>query len=94
MDGSVTHQDYYSQFVTPKISALVVGEIGMKRLQASKDQHLNDIELEIWDWIGLQFRAEVSPKLKEAGDFVSMAGLVCIAKSAARHVLKENEVAA
>lgn len=86
MAGNCTHQEYYAQFVTPEIKVSVIRAIGLKKLMASTDPHLNDIPLERWDDISTNAGA----KMKEAGDFLSMAGNVCIAKAAARQIIEQE----
>ena len=44
-----THQQYYSQFVTPGIIKLVKTHIGDKELLTSRNPHFNDIPLARWD---------------------------------------------
>lgn len=44
------HRRYYSQFVTPRMIALVRNNIGERRLKASKDPYyFNDLPLFLWD---------------------------------------------
>lgn len=49
MSNTCSHQEYYSQFITPKIKQLVEAEIGIDRIKSSKDEHFNDIPLARWD---------------------------------------------
>lgn len=93
MAGRATHQEYYEQFVTPAICNQVQHDIGIRALRHSHDEHLNDIPLHLWDAIALRTRVEVSPKLREAGDFWSSATGVCIAKVAARMLVHTDQEA-
>lgn len=86
MDGKCTHREYYAQFVTPEIKVDILRIIGLKALMASTDPHLNDIQLGTWDGIC----SNAHHKMREAGDFLTMAGNVCIAKEAARQIIEEN----
>jgi hypothetical protein len=89
LDKEVTHEEYYSQFVTNTIKSLVSRNIGKSRIKASQDEHLNDIPLSEWDGVAIQIRrtpSELGKKMKEAGDYCTLAGLVCIAKEAARQL--------
>ncbi len=83
LDGKVTHAAYYAQFVTDHTRGLVATYIGIDRIKRSQDEHLNDIQLAEWDRIPHAFDGDA---LKDAGDFLSMAGWVCIAKEAARQL--------
>lgn len=49
MAGRISHEDYYSQFVTPAILETVAKSIGRDRIKASTDPHFNDIPLHLWD---------------------------------------------
>lgn len=77
------HRRYYRQFVTHETVAYVVSSIGADRLVASTDRYFNDIPLTEWDYMqfGLPYDRD---KLREAGDFITLSGIVCIAKEAAR----------
>lgn len=88
MDGKISHQDYYSQFVTTEIEKIVL-RFGKKKLADSlaQDENLNNIPLHAWDRLGLEIDRSVFRKMKEAGDFDSLTGRVCILKAAARKVL-------
>jgi hypothetical protein len=102
MDNKISHDEYYSQFVNDGVKQAVLNHIGKDRLLKSKDEHLNDIPIKLWDELtGFSFRGgemvakphTIEPikasKLKEAGDGISPAGLVCIYKQAGYHLIKE-----
>jgi hypothetical protein len=86
IDGKATFSEYYQQFTTPALIEAVTRKIGIDRVKASKDPHLNDIPLAKWDSIFLDYnlKKEIALKMQEAGDFLSMAGAVCTAKECAR----------
>jgi hypothetical protein len=87
MDGEITHDEYYSQFVTAGTKDLVCGLIGLDRIKESTDKHLNDIPLKEWDSVGHMIQTTPSDlrlRMDKAGDYCTKAGLVCIAKAAAR----------
>jgi hypothetical protein len=80
MDGRVTHEQYYGQYVTPGLVKLVVDRFGLDRLCACPaGDHFNSIPLSSWDmltrWIGVKWAPD---------DGDSLAGRVCILKAAAR----------
>jgi hypothetical protein len=47
--GHDVHHEYFSQFVNSWIIDTVLSAIGKDRLLASRDLHLNDIPLKLWD---------------------------------------------
>ena len=86
MNNEITHRQYYGQFVTPSIKKSIIERIGFERIVNSEDEHFNDIPLELWDRIGTP--ADVCEKMREAGDFWTMAGACCINKEAAKQILE------
>lgn len=79
------YQKYYGQLVTESTKRAVKAAIGMERLLASTDPHLNDIPLKRWDDLYLPS----IPSMKPLGDYLTPAGRVCIAKEAARQLIEE-----
>lgn len=79
MNKECTHSEYYSQFITPMARLIVVSAIGLDRILKSKDPHFNDVPLHLWDRLSFPIK-----NMKEAGDFLTLAGKVCIAKEIAR----------
>ena len=49
MGNACTHQQYYSQFVTPGVISLVKHQIGVERLLSSTNPNFNDIPMALWD---------------------------------------------
>jgi len=88
MNNECTHAEYYAQFVTEGTKKRVLAFIDLDRLIASRDEHLNDIPLKQWDQIGAVW--PTTDRMKQAGDFLTMAGSVCINKEAARQIIKET----
>ena len=103
-DSEKLHHTYYLQFSTPSAKTIVLNVIGKEKLLNSKDEHLNDIPLHIWDNIaGFQFKGSemvrkptvilsfiYGKKLKEAKEGFSSSTAVCILKAVAREIIKEN----
>lgn len=90
MDNECSHKEYYRQFVTPRIVNIVSSRIGLERIKNSTNEHLNDIPLEEWDRAGAAFNdASLNKQMRDCGDWTSAAGLVCIAKQAARMAVEE-----
>lgn len=95
-NSSVLHHDYYLQFVTQSTIDFVKSRIGMTRLLASKDKHLNDICKHsrggagswIWDFapINIALARELGEVSK--GALPSPSTHTCIAKAAARELIK------
>ncbi|MEQ8237973.1 MAG: hypothetical protein RIA69_02115 [Cyclobacteriaceae bacterium] len=91
LNKEITFREYYSQFVNEQFIKRVVSTIGHNQLIKAKDSdHLNDIPLRLWDAIGAP--ADTREKMKLCGDFLSLAGCVCIAKEAARQYLDKIEL--
>jgi hypothetical protein len=85
MNKVCSHSEYYGQFVTKGIKALVLRTIGEKKLIESKKEYFNDIPLHIWDGLAIQRNLFVIDKA------YSLAGAVCILKEAARQIVEENK---
>lgn len=89
-DSMSAHRKYYGQYVTESLKIGVRHRIGIKRLRASRDEHMNDIPLIKWDELAPYIEATCRWRLRENGDCFSLAGAVCIAKEAARQILEEG----
>jgi hypothetical protein len=101
-ERAAAHRRYYAQFVNASIIAQVVRFIGADAIRNSKDPHFNDIALVNWDRLcGLKKWQSTQQPLRplfgplpitfnELGDFCTLAGLVCIAKEAARQWLEQQ----
>jgi hypothetical protein len=83
MDKGCTHEEYYGQFVTLGIVALVRDRIGFERIGRSADAHFNDIPLMKWDAMQWEIGPMIESKLRSAGDALSLSSCVCVAKRAA-----------
>lgn len=86
--GYDVHHAYFSQFVTADVTATLLQYISGARLLASRDVHLNDIPLKLWD--DLPFLQSIARKAQEFGDNTSLNTKVCVYKTAARLWLKAN----
>lgn len=84
-----SHREYYAQFVNIRAKSLVKKFIGIDRLRESTDESFNDIPLKKWDSLIYFIDYESINKLKDAGDFLTIAGGVCLLKEAARQILEE-----
>lgn len=87
LEKRCTHREYYEQFVTPATRHSVLHAIGIDRLMwayKNGEGHLNEIPLREWDAIPTYWSVK---KLKEAGDFTTMAAHVCVVKEAARQLI-------
>lgn len=90
-NSSELHHAYYSQFVTPSTISFIKSRIGLKRLQASKDPHLNDVVRweqggRTWLWDRSPINVALAKELKEGQ---SMSTCTCVGKAAARMILEE-----
>lgn len=94
LNRECTHSDYYGQFVTPAIRDIVLSRYNKKQLMDSlaQDEHLNSIPLASWDMLGASLEATLTglgAKMKEAGDYLTLSGIVCVLKTAARQIINE-----
>jgi hypothetical protein len=89
VDGVCTHEEYYQQFITPVITARVLTQIGAAKVKASTDPYFNDVPLHCWDRVNLD-HCGIAQKMEQAGDYLTLAGKVCIAKTAATAFRKEG----
>jgi hypothetical protein len=85
LSGECANADYYAQFVTEAARQIVLNTIGRERILKSTNKYLNDIPLHLWDRLSFPVKG-----LKEAGDYLTLAGKVCIAKEIARQY-KESQ---
>lgn len=98
-DSSNLHRQYFGQFVNENVKRAVLHAIGKEALLASTDEHLNDIPMKHWDRLsGFAFRGSemvmrptnIEPidikLLRETGEGVSCASLVCIYKEAGKQI--------
>jgi hypothetical protein len=86
-----THSEYYGQFVTGEIKQRVMSYIGIENIKKAineGDEHLNTIPLRKWDAIAVPIIG--GNLLREAGDYPTLAGGVCIAKEAAKQLANNN----
>jgi hypothetical protein len=84
-----TFNQYYQQFVTEETKRILLSNIPLDRLLKSKDKHLNDIPLKRWD--DLPETDDMVHRLRERGDYITLAGKVCIYKQTAREILKKQK---
>lgn len=92
LNKECTHREYYAQFVTPEIRQAVADRIGVDAIRCSEDPNLNNIPLGKWDALCQYIDiSQFSIALRECGDGYSMAGLVCVAKEAARQLKEEAQ---
>ena len=100
-DSSNLHRSYFGQFVNEEVKDAVLQAISKEALMASKDEHLNDIPIDKWDALsGFRFSKTTGEMLtrpinidpidikllKETGEGVSCATLVCIYKEAGKQI--------
>lgn len=87
MSGTVSHDEYYAQFVTNEIRQAVFDAFSARQLREA-GEYFNGIPLHRWDMLGRQFHYQIATDLRAAGDFLSSAGVVCILKRAAKEILE------
>ena len=89
-NSSELFHEFYSQFVTQGTLSFVETNIGLKKLQASKCKHLNDVVE--WENGGRNWIWDQSPMnrmlARELGENCSPSTHTCVGKTAARILLK------
>lgn len=86
-DSKAAHRAYYAQFVVPAHFADLGNLMGLiERIKSSNDPHFNNILLSTWDRIAVPVAAESTARMKECGDYPTLAGAVCILKEAAQQI--------
>ena len=92
-NASELHHKFFSQFVTPQTIAFVKSQIGLKRLQASTCEHLNDVVQ--WEQGGRTWLWDRTPinttLVKELGEGTSQSTRTCVGKAAARIILEREK---
>ena len=91
----ITHREYYGQFVTDAVRELVKNTFGIAALKAasSSEKGLSSISLAKWDHLvstSLKHHSDVQSMLKIAGDYLTLAGGVCLLKEAAQQIIEQN----
>ena len=90
-EAQIDHRKYYGQFVLP-IHKREAKELLKRYKHVEWDEHLNNIPLSSWDSMRKMHPPETFAALKEAGDFMTLAGSCCIFKEAARQVIESGEI--
>lgn len=93
MNNRVSFHDFYLAVAkTAGLTPKVIGPELLERVRRSKDEHLNDIPMPVWDNLGHRFgHGRLNTAFKAHGDFFSLAGGVCLFKTLAREALKADE---
>lgn len=81
------HQAYFSQFASKEIVSFIAGKFSPQELVDAykKDQHLNNIDLPIWDDLARAIYPWIDHELlKTTGQFWSLSTGVCTCKAAAK----------
>ena len=82
------HRRYYGQLVGQSTINHVVRIIGADALMASTHTHFNDIPMKHWD---IAIKAlPIAMSFTALGDYATEAGLVSVAKEAARQWVEEQ----
>lgn len=86
------HRAYYAQYVTEGARGLIKRQSKkfLGELFASKDRSLNDVAtLAEWDRL-TAFMPISASRFKENGDYITLNGLLCTLKEAARQVIDDH----
>ena len=92
MDGTFTHEEYYSHFVNDEVKRFVTRSIGLHKIKSSTDPHFNDIPLYEWDRLNSYLCSICDKAISKANSSVgvSLSDCVCINKQAARMIKESN----
>jgi hypothetical protein len=92
MDGEVSHNDYYGQFVTDGVIQLFDWAL-RDRIKKSIDPHFNDIPLRQWDQLAaclpksvISVVCDANTSTHSGGRAYSLSDCVCVLKAAAKKV--------
>lgn len=91
-ESTERHQKYYGQFVDDHVLLLLKRNITSSRIVNSTDPHFNDIPLKQWDALVPLLPRFVCDKLKEQGDYLTLATGICILKQAARQIKESHQL--
>jgi hypothetical protein len=90
MNKECTLNEYYDQFVTDGLVKAIGNIISINRIQASQDEHFNDIPLREWDALEGLVKAHCGSALADSNAStskgvrsISLSDCVCVAKVAA-----------
>ncbi|SHG04484.1 hypothetical protein [Dysgonomonas macrotermitis] len=91
LNGEATHDEYYSQFVTDATINMLLRFLSKERLTEAYNENPNlySIKLQVWDDLPL---IAYTYKMREAGDWPTPAGKVCILKCAARMIIETKNI--
>jgi hypothetical protein len=88
MNGKVTHEEYYASVAKMAGVSFVGSDPAflrkVRRALDRGDEHLNSIPLRVWDMYGAGAQIATAPAFEAHGDFWSIAGGCCVAKTMAR----------
>ncbi len=94
LSDDCTHREYYAQFVTNITKQRVLRTIGNKerlkehfKLESEEFFHPDKIQIKTWDKFSVI--STEADKMREAGDYLTLSGIVCIAKEAAKQIVEE-----
>lgn len=94
LNQECTYEQYYNQFLTPAIIAIVANRFSIDELKEAyqKNESFNSIPLAAWDSLAYALKntpTGLGKKLRDAGDFLTLSGQVCVLKAAARKLAIE-----
>lgn len=90
LNQECSFEQYYGQFITGAVRHNLTSRKGfLDKLSESKKDNFSDVtSLKVW--YSFDGGSIATDKMKECGDYLTKAGLVCIYKLAARQMLKER----
>ena len=94
LNGKCTHRQYYAQYVTPEVTGEVLNRWSRETLLASfqEDNFFNSLITPLRLWGEIPLPKDTDSKMRRRGDYLTLAGRVCICKEAAQQIVgEENE---
>lgn len=90
LNGNCTHEQYYTQFIAPRIVQIVAGMIGTDWIKSSKSSSFDDIPAQRWLAVGTFLQTMLAPTFSKHGDFVSVYSAIIVAKYTAK-IIKNTD---
>lgn len=93
-NSSELFNEYYAQFITEATEQFILNNIGMKKLEASKCENLNDVDKmsngsnNTWIWDSTPINNSL---LKDAGENSSLSTHTCVGKVCAKKLLTNDK---
>ena len=92
--GTCNHRQYYAQFVTEYTKSLLLSVFGLDLLREgykNDPNTFNHEQMPLKKWDALPLNGFAYGKFPSAGDYVTLSGVVCVYKEAARQLVESED---